>query len=292
MLKGVIFDLGGTLMYFEGRWEEIDKQSTAALIAFLRENEIQVGDDFHARFLAQRQAAWKLAEQTRIEHTVEEALGKTLAEPGYASKSSRGRASASGEARFDSGPKDADDDARGEIPFEHESIDARDDSRQSDGLLPRAVQVYFALGEQHWHAYPDAIETLQALRQRGLHVGLISNADDDGLVQRLVKRLGFAPYLNPVISSAGVKWRKPDSRIFLRVAEEWQLPPDEIAMVGDIPAADILGAHRAGMRGILIDRGDNAGWQKIPDELANDPAVNPDVTVSALAEIPALIERL
>ncbi len=256
MIRGVIFDLGGTLMYFEGQWQEVDKASTAALVAFLKDNGIQVadpatlggvGDDFHARFLEQRQAGWKLAEQTLIEHTVEEALGKTLVELGHFSP---------------------------------------------DSLLPRAVQVYFALVEQHWHAYPDAIATLQALHRRGLHIGLISNADDDGLVQRAVKRLGFAPYLNPVISSAGAKWRKPDPRIFLLVADEWQLPPDEIAMVGDVPAVDILGAHRAGMRGILIDRGDNAPWQKIPDELANDPAVKPDWTVNTLAEIPASIERL
>lgn len=247
MLKGVIFDLGGTLMYFEGKWEEVDKASTAALKAFLRDNGTQVGDDFHARFLEQRQAGWKLAEQTGIEHTVEEALGKTLVELGHFSP---------------------------------------------DSLLPRAVQIYFALGEQHWHAYPDAIETLQELHKRGLRVGLISNADDDALVQRLVKLLGFAPYLNPIVSSAGVKWRKPDPRIFFRVAEEWQVPSNEIAMVGDIPAVDILGAHRAGMRGILIDRGDNASWQKIPDEPANDLAVKPDWTVNALAEIPALIERL
>lgn len=247
MLKGVIFDLGGTLMYFEGQWEEVDNASTAALVAFLKDNGIRVGDDFHARFLEQRQTGWKLAEQTGIEHTVEEALGKTLVGLGHFSP---------------------------------------------DSPLPRAVQIYFALGEQHWHAYPDAIETLQELHKRGLRVGLISNADDDALVQRLVKRLGFAPYLNPIVSSAGVKWRKPDPRIFFRVAEEWQVPSNEIAMVGDIPAVDILGAHRAGMRGILIDRGDNASWQKIPDELATDLTVKPDWTVNALAEIPALIERL
>ncbi len=54
MIKGIIFDLGGTLMYFEGQWEEVDKQSTAALVAFLNDSGIQVGDDFHARFLEQR----------------------------------------------------------------------------------------------------------------------------------------------------------------------------------------------------------------------------------------------
>ncbi len=36
-------------------------------------------------------------------------------------------------------------------------------------------------------------------------------------------------------------------------------------MVGDAPVYDILGAHRAGMRGILIDRGEGHPWQTIPE---------------------------
>jgi putative hydrolase of the HAD superfamily len=248
MIKGVIFDFGSTLMYFDAKWEEVDKHSTAALVAFLNANGIPVGDAFPPLFWEQRQRGWKLAEQTEIEHTLGEALRETLTLLGYSSL---------------------------------------------DGLLPRAVEAYFALGETHWHPYPDARETLQALHARGLRLGLISNADDDGLVQRQAVRLGFAPYLHPILSSAAPpKWRKPDPRIFHLVSGAWHLPPREIAMVGDATMYDIVGAHRAGMHGVLIDRGDNAPWQRIPDERVNDPIVRADAVVRALVEIPAVIERL
>jgi putative hydrolase of the HAD superfamily len=247
MIRGIIFDLGSTLMYFEGKWEDIDKESAGSLIAFLKSNGVPVDDTFPGLFLKYRKRGWKSTEETGLEHTVEDALRDTLAQLGHFSL---------------------------------------------DGLLPRAVAVYFALGESRWHAYPDAMETLCALHGRGLRVGLISNADDDGLVQRAVARLGFAPYLSPVLSSAAEpRWRKPDPRIFHLVSDAWQLPPAEIAMVGDAARYDVLGAHRAGMRGILIDRGDNAPWQKIPDELANDPAVKPDAVVRSLSEVLGVLDN-
>ncbi|MCL4487426.1 MAG: HAD family hydrolase [Chloroflexi bacterium] len=161
-----------------------------------------------------------------------------------------------------------------------------------DGLIPRAVEQYFALAEIHWTCYPGALDTLHALKERGLRVGVISNADDDGLVQRTSVRLGFSRFADPVISSAGFSYRKPDPRIFQHVARIWSLPPEEIAMVGDAPRYDIIGAHRAGMKAILIDHGENAWWQSVPAELANEPGIQPDAVVHSLLEIPTVLGRL
>lgn len=162
-----------------------------------------------------------------------------------------------------------------------------------NGLLPEAIDVYFEEGKRCWQAFPDAVETLSALTDLGLRVGLISNADNEPVVFDSVARLGFAPYLDPVLSSASEpRWRKPDPRIFHLVSDAWKLDPGEIAMVGDAPRYDILGAHRAGMRGILIDRGDKAPWQTIPDELLTDPLVQPEITIRTLAETPSVIRQL
>lgn len=248
MIRGVIFDLGSTLMHFEGDWEAVDRRASAALANFLGENGIRVGADFPARLLEHRQRGWTLTEETNTEHTLEQALAEALAEAGYASV---------------------------------------------DGLLARAAAAYFAQGETNWHCYPDAVATLQELARRGIRMALISNADDDGMVHRAVERLGFAPFLSPALSSAAEpRWRKPDPRIFHLVSDAWQMPPGEIAMVGDAPRYDVLGAHRAGMHGILIERGENATWQQIPPELANDPAIAADATVRSLSEIPGAIGRL
>ncbi len=247
MVKGLIFDLGSTLMYFETDWQEIDSQATKSLVSFLRENGIMVGEDFPSIFAAERARGWQISEETQIEHTIEEALSASLARVGF---------------------------------------------KSVDGLVPQAVERFLSKGEIHWQAYPEALQALQSLKDRGLLLGLISNADDDGLVQRSVVRFGFAPYLQPVISSAGFKWRKPNPRIFQHVAAEWRLSPQDIAMVGDAPKYDILGAHLAGMRGILINRNENQPYQLIPPESANDPAFRPDATVSTLTELATVVEHL
>ncbi len=242
MIRGVIFDLGSTLMYFDGMYEEVAARGAAALAAFLRENSVGLPDDFAARFLEQRKIGWKLAEDTMVESTVEDALTKTLTPLGYTTR---------------------------------------------DGLVPRAVEVYFREGETfNWRAYPDAVTTLQTLHARGLRLGLISNADDAGIVHRACARLGFATYLDPIRSSAEEpRYRKPDPRIFHLVADAWQIAPHEIAMVGDATRYDIVGARRAGMFSILIDRGDNVSWQKIPEDQANDPDWKADAVVGTLGEV-------
>jgi FMN phosphatase YigB (HAD superfamily) len=112
-------------------------------------------------------------------------------------------------------------------------------------------------------------------------------------VQNCVVQFGFAPYLQPALSSAMPhRIRKPDPRAFYLISDAWQIAPSDIAMVGDSPQYDILGAHRAGMHAILIDHDEDFWWQKIPDDRANDPALRADVTVKTLAEMPSVIEKL
>lgn len=249
MIRGVIFDLGSTLMHFVGTWEEVDARANVRLANYLRSHGAHIEDDFAARFRAARERGWRMAEEKGIEARIDDALAETLAELGF------------------------------------------DFSR--NGLLPDALRVYYEEEDASWHAYPDAVETLQQLLKQNLRVGLISNADSERIVYDRVQQLGFAPYLDPVLSSAAEpRWRKPDPRIFHLVSDAWKIAPNEIAMVGDAPRYDVLGAHRAGMRGILIDRGDCAPWQNIPDEFLNDPMIKPAATVSTLTEIPWVIKQL
>ena len=249
MIRGVIFDLGWTLMYYDGDSKEVNPRAAKSAAAFLSAHGVVVGDDFPAAFQAAREARWKRADATCVEQPIEEALRDTL------------------------------------VQFGH--------TAPSDGLLPRAVRVFFEEHERHWHAYPDALATLQELTRRGLRVGLFSNSDDDGLVQNCVVQLGFVPYLKPALSSAMPHHiRKPDPRALHLVSDAWQLSPDEIVMVGDSPQYDILGGHRAGMRAILIDHAENFWWQKIPDDRANDPALRADATVKTLAEVASVIEKM
>jgi HAD superfamily hydrolase (TIGR01549 family) len=151
-------------------------------------------------------------------------------------------------------------------------------------LAAEAVRVYFGPEEAAWKAYPDAKTVLKDLFVQGYRLGLLSNATDDAFVQRLVNRLGLRAWLSPTFSSAGLSFRKPLHEPFDLILSRWNLPPDAAIMVGDTLSADILGAHSAGMRGILLT---------VDEPLWNDEdreTIIPDGTIPTLTELPSLIK--
>jgi FMN phosphatase YigB (HAD superfamily) len=114
------------------------------------------------------------------------------------------------------------------------------------------------------------------VHDRGLRAGLASNASSQFFVVECCRRLGFARWLDPILSSAGVGWTKPASPIFEAILTRWSLAPGDVVMVGDTPSADIVGAVRISMRSILL--AEERGPQRIdetdarPEEVAHDLA--------------------
>lgn len=94
-------------------------------------------------------------------------------------------------------------------------------------------------------------DTLEALRERGYRLGVISNAD--GRVEALLEAVGLRSYFELVIDSGVVGIDKPDPRIFHLAAEGMGIEPAEAVYVGDIYEIDVQGARAAGMRAVLID---------------------------------------
>jgi FMN phosphatase YigB (HAD superfamily) len=86
-----------------------------------------------------------------------------------------------------------------------------------------------------------------------------------------------------VMSSARAGARKPDPRLFLPIAADWQLDPTTIVVIGDGLAADIAGAHAAGMRGVLVHGDAN------PENVRYTGDEQPDATLATIAETPDLI---
>jgi putative hydrolase of the HAD superfamily len=120
----------------------------------------------------------------------------------------------------------------------------------SDQVLNESLAAAYAQGELLWQPFDGAYSTLDALKERGCQIGLISNARDAANVERLIDRARLRSWLKPIVISANVGVRKPNPHIFKIVLDYWQLPPDRVVMVGDMLGADILGAHHVGMRGV------------------------------------------
>ncbi len=153
-------------------------------------------------------------------------------------------------------------------------------------LITEGVAVFFSCEERLGRAYPDACTTLQRLSAAGCLLGLVSNASDDGLIQRLVDKLDFRRWLRPVISSAGVGIRKPDPTIFRMVLSQWGFPPQQALMVGDRLEFDILGARLTGMHSVLISKDEH------PDQPDRSSEITADARIEQLSELPEIIATL
>jgi len=95
------------------------------------------------------------------------------------------------------------------------------------------------------------VGTLQALRDRGLHLGIVSNIDDADL-HHLVDLGGLRPHFDSLLSSEAAESCKPDPRIFDVALERAGCAPGEALFVGDTIAQDVVGANRRGMRSVLL----------------------------------------
>jgi putative hydrolase of the HAD superfamily len=89
---------------------------------------------------------------------------------------------------------------------------------------------------------------LDALRGRGLRLGLVSNAFDPGwLLHRDIEQLGVAKRLDFAVFSSELGKRKPHPAIFQRALEALEVAPDEALFVGDRLYEDIRGAGELGL---------------------------------------------
>ncbi|QQO09029.1 HAD family hydrolase [Breznakiella homolactica] len=91
-------------------------------------------------------------------------------------------------------------------------------------------------------------ETLQALRDSGFKLGLLS----DFPPERKAEYLGIAGCWDTIFSSEITNHLKPDPAPFLELSKRLLVPPDRILYVGNSVSYDIIGAKGAGMKTALV----------------------------------------
>jgi putative hydrolase of the HAD superfamily len=104
----------------------------------------------------------------------------------------------------------------------------------------------------NWVEFPDARPLLDDLRDRDFKLGVISNATD--LARKVLVNLRLDRYFKALVISAEVGVNKPDQKIFQIAAKELKVSPGRAIYIGDRLAVDVIGARRAGMNAILVDR--------------------------------------
>jgi haloacid dehalogenase superfamily, subfamily IA, variant 3 with third motif having DD or ED/haloacid dehalogenase superfamily, subfamily IA, variant 1 with third motif having Dx(3-4)D or Dx(3-4)E len=154
-----------------------------------------------------------------------------------------------------------------------------------DEICIQAMQAMYRTTEANWLLEEDTHEMLHQLLDQHYKLGLISNASSSWDVNNLIDNYDLRPYFSTILISADEGIRKPNPLLFARAAERMNVTPAESVMVGDTLAADVLGAHRAGMRSIWISR--RKDTHALPAE--SSPEMTPDAEIHSLRELPALL---
>jgi HAD superfamily hydrolase (TIGR01509 family) len=117
-------------------------------------------------------------------------------------------------------------------------------SKDATMKITRSLSKWFR--NVKWVLYDDVLPTVINLKKKGLSLGLISTLYRGGA--------GLASYLDVVITPKEAGVDKPDSRIFLLALEQVKLEAEDAVYIGDQYERDVIGAIRAGIRSVLIDR--------------------------------------
>jgi putative hydrolase of the HAD superfamily len=147
----------------------------------------------------------------------------------------------------------------------------------NDRYLRAAKQAFFSFFQRKLTPYPDTLPLLHFLKVKGVKVGVLTDVAYG--MERVYAEQdieSFADSIDVFLTSAEVGYRKPASPGFLALAESLAIQPERMAFVGN-EEKDIVGANRAGMFSLFLDReqtNQSYGEQK---------------RISSLAEIPALL---
>jgi putative hydrolase of the HAD superfamily len=123
-------------------------------------------------------------------------------------------------------------------------------ARLTDAQLDEASQTRRRLQEAMFALRPEALPVLGQLRDRGLKIGLLSDCTTE--LPDAWPRLPIAAVVDAPVFSCLERTRKPDPRLFRKVAAELDLDPGLCLYVGDGGGDELAGASAVGMRAVLL----------------------------------------
>ena len=153
--------------------------------------------------------------------------------------------------------------------FENSMIDAllhrehtpyREIGRQALGYTLTRAGIVHTMGEvdalvsqiERLRPFGDAVAGLQALKDHGFQLVVLSNGDPD-MLERGVAYSGTAHLFDRVISVAEAGTFKPHEATYRTANELLDVRADEVCFVAN-HAFDCIGAKAAGLRAVFVDR--------------------------------------
>ncbi len=107
--------------------------------------------------------------------------------------------------------------------------------------------------------YPDTVDTLKALKEKGLKLVLVSNCPDDN-IEPLLERFQIKEYFDFVLLSYAEGKLKTDG-LFDIALKKLKMKSSSVLSVGDSIETDIKGATKSGIKACLVDRKDRREYE-------------------------------
>jgi putative hydrolase of the HAD superfamily len=104
--------------------------------------------------------------------------------------------------------------------------------------------------------YPEVLDVLGSLRDRGFRLGIVSNWSWN--LRERVAQAELTGFFELVWASAYAGCNKPHPLIFRQALEQMHLSPEQVLYVGDSYEHDVVGARNAGIEVALLDRDGNS----------------------------------
>ena len=136
-----------------------------------------------------------------------------------------------------------------DIPFHEVMADlfrSKGISENADTLGIQAAQLFRICSTEYIRLYPNVLESLDVLRQKGFRLWLLSNAQEV-FTRFELRHLGLWEAFDGIYISSCFGFRKPDVRFFRALLEEQKLDPGMCLMIGNDRETDMAGAEAAGI---------------------------------------------
>lgn len=150
-----------------------------------------------------------------------------------------------------------------------------------DGYLETFLEYYEAHAVDHTLLMPGAVEVMDELGQ-GRALALCTNKSRRTTLAVLTG-LGIEGRFQVIVAGGDTAQNKPSGEPLLLAARQLGVPAERLIMVGDGPQ-DILSARAVGALGVGV-RGGILPFERLA-------AASPDVLLTDLSELPALVARL
>lgn len=139
--------------------------------------------------------------------------------------------------------------------------------RPTEEQLAEAIAVRRSVQEAMFALRPEALGVIERLRSAGLKTGLVSDCTSE--LPDAWARLPLATLIDAPVFSCIEGTRKPDPRLFRKVAADLATEPARCVYIGDGGGQELTGASALGMRAVLLagpdwhahgDRRRETGW--------------------------------